>query len=448
MSDEQWQVIHGDALAVLKTMESNSVDAVVTDPPYDLLSGKGGFMGMKWDATGIAFNPLLWQEVLRVAKPGAHVLSFGGTRTQHRMVCAIEDAGWIVRDMIQWLYSTGFPKSTDVSKAIDRMLGREREVIGQWTPTGTARPDGDGKGYRGKGTTAALEDYNPRDVTVPITAPASDEAKQWEGWGSALKPAAEPICLARKPIAEGTVARQIMATGTGALNIDGTRVAGDIPKAGKGTGWAAQDAANAEAGYRPKAYYAEQDGVDYTPNAGGRWPANVVFTCCGLDPHADGCPVKELDRQSGISSSESCGAFRGMGGKNGRYGPIGIGDPRIPYGDVGGSSRFFYVTKPDQVERGMGLGGKKNIHATVKPLDLLRYLCRMITQPDGLVLDPFCGSGTTGMACMYEGFRFIGIDQDETYVDISKRRIAASVTARLTNHVPEKITPGQMSLFD
>ena len=201
-------IIHGDCLEVLMTLEDNSIDSIVTDPPYEL-----GFMGKSWDSTGIAYNVELWKECLRVLKPGGHLLAFGGTRTYHRMACAIEDAGFEIRDCIQWLYGSGFPKSLDVSKAIDKKLGAERKTVGlkPYTNDGSIRGNSYNKGGYER-------------VQLPITAPATPEAKQWEGWGTALKPANEPIVLARKPLSEKTIAENVMKWGTGGLNIEGCRI--------------------------------------------------------------------------------------------------------------------------------------------------------------------------------------------------------------------------------
>jgi DNA modification methylase len=351
------QVLHGNSLEVLKTLEDNSVDSIVTDPPYEL-----GFMGKKWDSTGIAYNVDLWKECLRVLKPGGHLLAFGGTRTYHRMACAIEDAGFEIRDCIQWIYGSGYPKSLDISKAIDKKLGAKREVVGK----GQA---GLAKGFSrdtGSHTVGYKEVYD-------ITVPASPEAKQWEGWGTALKPANEPIVLARKPISEKTIAENVMKWGTGGLNIDGCRIpAGEnelkptvrgtgIHKTGNErlTGWNRDD----------------YDGT-YTPNEAGRFPANVI-----LDEEAG----RMLDEQQE------------------------------------GASRFFYCAKASRKERGEG-----NNHPTVKPVKLMEYLITLITPPNGIILDPFFGSGTTGVAAVNLGFNYIGIELDEQYVEIARRRINAA----------------------
>ncbi len=376
------QVLHGNSLEVLKTLEGNSVDSIVTDPPYEL-----GFMGKKWDSTGIAYNVDLWKECLRVLKPGGHLLAFGGTRTYHRMVCAIEDAGFEIRDCIQWLYLTGFPKSHNISKAIDKKLGAEREVVGA-NPNHRPVSGVNYKGIYAGGNTGASV----------ITAPATPEAQQWEGWGTALKPANEPILLARKPISEKTIAENVLKWGTGGLNIDGCRIGTDI------VGW----------GGRPSSGYSGRLDTDTSGKprpVEGRFPANVI-----LDEEAGAL----LDQQSGISKPR-----KGRTGKRGGtawHGQKGIGTPdkigRWPSDSGGGASRFFYCVKASKKERGEG-----NNHPTVKPVKLMEYLITLITPPNGIVLDPFLGSGTTALAALNLGRFFIGIELNEEYCEIARRRI-------------------------
>jgi site-specific DNA-methyltransferase (adenine-specific) len=390
----------------MKGLPDNSIDSIVTDPPYEL-----GFMGKKWDSTGIAYNVELWQEVLRVLKPGGHLLAFGGTRTYHRMACAIEDAGFEIRDCIQYLYGSGFPKSMDISKAIDKKAGAERKVIGQLKRNDRVLPSGQG-GYHGR----LHEQYQEKGrelIKLDITAPSTDEAKQWDGWGTCLKPANEPIVVARKPISEKTIAENVMKWGTGGLNIDGCRIeSNNMPKGCNGTGFASIMKTNVEQGYRPLDYYEEQDGFKYTPSELGRFPANVI-----LDEEAG----KLLDEQSGISKSSkgittssptALGQSSGWNSYNNR--PVEF----VNYGDSGGASRFFYCAKASKKERGEG-----NNHPTVKPISLMRYLVRLITPPNGIVLDPFTGSGTTLIASKLEGFSFVGIEQAEEYCEIAKARL-------------------------
>ncbi|MFN9113516.1 MAG: DNA methyltransferase, partial [Bacteroidota bacterium] len=397
---------HGDNREVLKTFEDNSVDSIVCDPPYEL-----GFMGKKWDSTGIAYDVSLWTECLRVLKPGGHLIAFGGTRTYHRMTCAIEDAGFEIRDSILWVYATGFPKSHDVSKAIDKQAGAEREVVGK------ATRHGGGKSQIIKG------DYNP-----PITAPATTEAQQWSGWGTALKPAIEPAVLARKPII-GTVADNVLAWSVGGINIDGCRIATDDNLNG---------GAYASSGTeRNDGWGMQRGGAGEYVQPSGRWPANII-----LDEES----AKMIDEQSGERKGMSGGGHRKQ--KSNIMPSIQVGKVsehnHLLRNDIGGASRFFYVAKASKSEReagldemelkviadkGNGLGrtcatcgastidgcecedrtyvnpARKNHHPTVKPITLMRHLVRLVTPKGGVVLDPFMGSGSTGCATMLEGMR-------------------------------------------
>ena len=266
-----------DCLEGMKLLDDNSIDSIVTDPPYEL-----GFMGKKWDSTGIAYNIDIWRECLRVLKPGGHLLAFGGTRTYHRMTCAIEDAGFEIRDCIQWLYGSGFPKSHDISKAIDKKLGAERKFICE---NPNARPNSQPK-YSLDG-----QNKNFQISVQPITAPATPEAQQWDGWGTALKPANEPIVLARKPISEKTIAENVLKWGTGGINIDDCRIelqeeGEDKRLGGKGT-WKTEKMAK-------NVYKGGYSGEGVTSSKLGRFPANVI-----LDEKAG----KLLDEQSGILKS-------------------------------------------------------------------------------------------------------------------------------------------------
>lgn len=350
-------VICGDSLAVLPTLDAESADAIVCDPPYGL-----SFMGKEWDhgVPGEAF----WREALRVAKPGAHLLAFGGTRTYHRLACAIEDAGWEIRDCLSWLYGSGFPKSYN----------------GPWG-------------------------------------------------GTALKPAWEPIILARKPLIS-TVANNWMAHLTGGMNVDACRIhsgpsvggnASGASALGQGSGW--------------NAHENRATPIDRSM-ASGRWPANVM-----LDEEA----AAMLDAQTGVQKSGVAGKRNTQNGYGGGWGPID--HVQGGYGDKGGASRFFYVAKASRREREAGLegmpkrtvqtglqdnGGQRtdakviaaNVHPTVKPIALMRWLCRLVAPKGGLVLDPFCGSGSTGCAAVQEGLRFIGIEREPEYAEIAEKRIA------------------------
>ncbi len=331
-----WSVLVGDCRVRLCELGDGSVDSVVCDPPYEL-----GFMGKSWDASGVAYDVGLWGEVLRVLKPGGHLLAFGGSRTYHRLACAVEDAGFEIRDQIMWVYGSGFPKSLNVGK--------------------------------------------------------QDGCEDWQGWGTALKPAHEPIVVARKPLV-GTVAGNVLTYGTGALNIDGGRVAtdDDIPSTTNNN-------------IRGNAYKSDTSGRNrdtvYAQNAAGRWPANLI--------HDGSDEVVEL----------------------------------FPSEKSGSAARFFYCAKTSKKDRNEGLDGmpekrpdqrsktgmgtfdekgvakQANHHPTVKPTELMRYLVRLVTPLNGLVLDPFCGSGSTGKAAVLEGFRFLGIEQDAEYAAIAEARI-------------------------
>jgi site-specific DNA-methyltransferase (adenine-specific) len=419
-----YQILHGNNLDILPTLADNSIDSIVTDPPYEL-----GFMGKKWDSSGIAYSVELWQQCLRVLKPGGHLLSFGGTRTYHRVAVAIEDAGFELRDSIAWLYGSGFPKSLDVSKAIDKAAGAERKVIGtrpQAPKFNLSDKGGTNTGYNKRLEEGALAEFD-------ITAPATLEAQQWRGWGTALKPAFEPVIVARKPI-EGTVANNVLKWETGGLNIDGSRIGTSKPEA-KNT---------------PFNSWRETEGRDDRQNptqtydaTQGRWPANII-----LDPYT----AELLDEQSGTSKSQ--GGTNAIANKRAIYGESKDWQP-FNYGDTGGASRFFYVAKASKRDRNEGLEDldekpstkqfmsgvedegnnvdgssrafanpvAKNFHPTVKPTSLMEYLIKLVTPPNGTVLDPFTGSGSTGKAAILQGFDFIGIEMTEEYLPIIEGRL-------------------------
>jgi site-specific DNA-methyltransferase (adenine-specific) len=489
------RVFLGDCRDVLKSLPDNSVDSIVTDPPYEL-----GFMGKKWDSSGIAYDVDVWSECLRVLKPGGHVLAFGGSRTWHRLAVAIEDAGFQLRDSIAWLYSTGFPKSLDVSKAIDksngetgrkfkftkwmRTTGLTARKIDEITGTNMGghyltdksqpaiptaelwavlRPHcGDVPGWVdelvarieaereviGQHEAPAKSIYsqgeNELSKDVALTAPATPEAQKWQGWGTALKPAFEPVVVGRKPI-QGTVANNVLEWGVGGLNIDGSRIkAQDAPEgrsrhgggiAGNGTS------------------YELPDSVSKMP--AGRWPANVI-----LDEVTAGL----LDEQSGVSKPKP-GRTGRKGGNNGALGEFAGSSPDAigvwPEDLGGGASRFFYVAKASKRDRNEGLeelearrNGKmmrranntsdepsagferfdtepaKNFHPTVKPTQLMRYLIKLVTPAGGTVLDPFTGSGSTGKAALLDGFEFIGAELTGEYLPIIEGRLKWAVENR------------------
>lgn len=490
---------HGDCLTVLRDLPDNSVDSVVTDPPYglsntkpsqvaDVLAAwvtgdteavpakKGGFMGKDWDS--FVPPPAVWAECLRVLKPGGHMAVFAGARTQDLMGLSIRLAGFEIRDTLGWIYGSGFPKSMDVSKAIDRSNGENRNRQYEFTEwmrsTGiTAREIDEATGTNmgshyltdksqpaiatadlfdklrpllpevperierlvAERTGIEWTDYVKREViserpafgiggngilnghsegaTMKVTVSSTDAAKRWDGWGTALKPAIEPIILARKPL-DGTVAANVLEHGVGGLNIDACRVAStDKAKFPSGV------VSSTEAVYGGGGgMYADRPRTE-DKNPGGRFPANVL-----LDEHA----AKEMDRQSGWSKSPTS-TGRGGGGQHGTYSPIS-GQGRVPApGDSGGASRFFpvfkYQSKAPKKERPVIVreDGTKVQHPTVKPLALLDWLVTLTTPPGGLVLDPFAGTGTTLQAARDKGFLAIGVEQDADYVRLIETRL-------------------------
>jgi site-specific DNA-methyltransferase (adenine-specific) len=394
--DVRWSLIAGDCIERLRDLDAASVDAVVTDPPYEI-----AMMGKGWDRTGVAFSPATWREVLRVIKPGGHLVAFGAPRSYHRLACAIEDAGFDIRDSLHWCFGSGFPKSHDVSKAIDKAAGAEREVIRQATRAGNAERRGAGE----QGSTYGDSHGGFTTFSDPVT----ESAKRWDGWGTALKPAHEPIVLARRAL-DGTVSETVLRFGTGAINVEGCRVgAGDIP---------------------------------------GRWPPNVLLS------HVDGCErIGEARIQSTGHYAAARPASATLSGPEGHGGQAGLAERHTrgesvavyrcvegcPVAEIdrqdgrpqGGPSRFFpcfhYEQKAARTERESGLAkaekGWANLHPTVKPVGIMRWLCRLVTPPDGVVLDPFAGSGSTGIAALREGFRFVGIEREDTYISIARRRL-------------------------
>jgi len=517
-------IIQGDCLEEMKKLPGRSIDAIVTDPPYEL-----AFMGKKWDASGIAYNVDMWGECLRVLKPGGHLLAFGGSRTYHRMACAIEDAGFEIRDSIHWVYGSGFPKSLSIDKAIDKLNGRnlqypdfgaylkERRLASGLSMSEIDRKMGTNTAYSwwegrssgiqppskanylilkdilnlddrfdelierieaereviGKaGYTAPTELYQIGELKegirtdVDITAPATSAAKQWAGWGSALKPAHEPVVLARKPLDGCTIAENVLRWGCGGLNITATRIG---TRTENESGWSKTGSKASENRSMSGANYerAPKDEIGL-----GRFPSNLIhdnspavlaeFAKAGTTK--SGAMKKEVPAYEGESTT---GFLRGRSG------------PSNQHGDSGSVARFFmsceftpadyapivYYAKASRAERERGLDGMPTVpaknhttgnngegdhrtigrattlekhplamahnnHPTVKPLSLMRYLCKLITPPGGLILDPFGGSGTTGIAAIKEGFHYILIEQQEEYCEIARKRVAA-VPARL-----------------
>ena len=410
------RVFQGDCRDVLKTLADCSVDSVVTDPPYEL-----GFMGKKWDGTGIAYDLSVWVECLRVLKPGGHVLAFGGSRTWHRMAVAIEDAGFEIRDSIAWMYGSGFPKSLDVSKAIDKAAGAKRERY-RFSNTST------------RVNTYAMDKWSLENVgTRLVDEPITEDAQRWEGWGTALKPAFEPIVVGRKPFAKGsTVAANVLLHGVGGLNIDASRVE-------------AKDQAVLDAAVKRMSGNSVEGALNMAGkstiqpvSAQGRWPANVI-----LDEYSAGL----LDEQSGVSTSK-VGGPRGTK-KKGLFANSEFNKVGTEHNDTGGASRFFYCAKASKRDRNEGLElmedrnlsdrgddgmrdensivtrhtKTKNFHPTVKPTQLMRYLVKLVTPPGGTVLDPFTGSGSTGKAALLDGYVFIGAELTEEYLPIIEGRL-------------------------
>jgi len=410
-------VYHGNCLDELKNLEDNSIDAVVTDPPYEL-----GFMGKKWDNTGIAYNVDVWRECLRVLKPGGHLLAFGGTRTWHRLAVAIEDAGFEVRDSIAWIYGSGFPKSHNISKAIDKLHGAEREVVGR---NPNSRENATKANTLYESGTVGKTDY--------ITEAATDDAKKWDGWGTALKPALEPIVVGRKPVV-GTVAENVLEFGTGGLNIDATRIGTETVTIN-----------TFDNGAKP---FGDAVGEPFTSRESvGRWPANIIL---------DETTAELLDKQSGDRkgmATQKSSALKIYGGNSLNESKTTFPEIRQGFNDSGGASRFFYVAKANKKDRNEGLDAlpdhdwsgdgaaiperanrpfipSKNHHPTVKPTSLMTYLIKLVTPPNGIVLDPFTGSGSTGKAAIRNGFRFVGIELTEEYLPI--------ITTRLDHEIKQK----------
>ena len=413
---ENVKVFHGSNLDVLPFMADNSVDSIVTDPPYEL-----GFMGKKWDSTGIAYSVELWRECLRVLKPGGHLLAFGGSRTWHRLAVAIEDAGFEVRDSIAWLYGSGFPKSLDISKAIDKAAGVEREIVGTHNGSGLTRSN----------VEQGAQKRNVTEWAKYSDEPATPEAQKWQGWGTALKPAFEPVVVARKALI-GTVAENVLEWGVGGLNIDASRI---------GTEQRTYFGGSKLMEVRPW-NETQSDKPEYTVQ--GRWPANII-----LDEYTAGL----LDEQSSITTGK-VGMTGKTGATNSIYGDYAQNKVRTAgVTDKGGASRFFYVAKASKRDRNEGLDAlpdydwrgegaaiperenrpfipSKNHHPTVKPTDLMRYLVKLVTPAGGTVLDPFTGSGSTGKAAILDGYKFIGIELTDDYLPIIEGRLQHATAMR------------------
>lgn len=483
-----YTVHYGDCLEVLPKLAANSVDAIVTDPPYGL-----EFMGKDWDhgVPGVHF----WAEALRVAKPGAHLLAFGGSRTYHRLAVAIEDAGWEIRDTIMWLYGSGFPKSLNVDAAIERQeisaierqfcewlrdcsglsaddVGTDRFHMQRIEIVNTATKENPRWGRRALVPTSEawqrlktqmtitppdwVEDLVKNPPMPPITHPGqwkkgkgqgTQGSGDWQGWGTALKPAHEPIIVARKPL-QGTVAANVLQWGTGAINVDGCRVSGT---------WERSTTTRCDI-RGGRTVGGNSGGIECEPqsaHANGRWPANVVH-----DGSAEVTRLFPVTTSGKMQAGQQRRASRNGGGYHGNFPDEATAVDT--YGDTGSAARFFYCAKASKADRDEGLEGfevrragamsgnnggsgprmagdgvtpvdpvfRRNHHPTVKPTSLMRWLVRLVTPPNGVILDPFTGSGSTGKAAMLEGFRFIGIEQDAEYCEIARARIGYAVADR------------------
>ena len=405
-------IINNDNLVALKKLEDNSIDSVVTDPPYGL-----SFMGKQWDYD--VPSKELWLEVFRVLKPGGHLLSFGGSRTYHRLAVGIEDAGFEIRDQIMWVYGSGFPKSLNIGKAVDKLQGNERVVVGN-------RKAHDIRGNALMEATVPEYKKEISQIEINITKGNSP----YEGWGTALKPAHEPIVLARKPLAEKTVAKNVLKWGTGGINIDDSRVGNEERTVPIHSDDKKDD--TTIFGLHPTIQH------ERVATTEGRFPANFIHD--GSDEVVDMFP----DSKSNWKNKD---IHKGDLGISNNFGASGITGNH--YDDSGSASRFFYCAKASKSERNAGLDGfekrftktmndgiggrehnekqptayNSNHHPTVKPIALMRYLARLITPKQGTVLDPFMGSGTTGIACKLEGFNFVGIEIDPEYFKIAEARI-------------------------
>jgi site-specific DNA-methyltransferase (adenine-specific) len=431
-------LLNGNCLDVLKTLKDNSIDSIVTDPPYGL-----SFMGKKWDYDVPSVE--MWDECFRVLKPGGHLLSFAGARTYHRMAVNIEDAGFEIRDQIMWVYGSGFPKSLNIGKAVDKLQGNEREYVGE-------KVRGDVQKAKQSGNTFAKADANKnnKDIFGYGTEVLTKGNSEHEGWGTALKPAHEPIVMARKPLSEKTIAKNVLRWGTGGINIDGCRVdfqGIDDEKESKGKNQHSKYPNSVEKNPAKNGIYHpdKRPPEDYNPT--GRFPANFIHD--GSDEVVGLFPDTKPSRKGKPRGTKKKGMFA-----NSDFNKVGT-----EHNDEGTAARFFYCPKANKKERNagceniakksrstankmMGQSGKMktgsgndrttefhNNHPTVKPLELMKYLCRLVTPKKGTVLDPFMGSGTTGIAAKLEGFSFVGIELDADYLEIAK--------ARLDAHEPE-----------
>lgn len=446
-NNDSYKIYHGNMLEEILELEDNSIDSIVTDPPYEL-----GFMGKSWDASGVAFQKDTWEKCFRVLKPGGHLLAFGGSRTYHRIACAIEDAGFELRDTIMWLYGSGFPKSMNIGKAVEsyEKLGnastRNKRKIEQACDGDSFIVKQTNNGAMGEIVEASRKHYTP----------GTENAKKWDGWGTCLKPAFEPVIVARKPL-DGTCANNILTYGVGGLNIDECRIELEEDYEFKTTN---RKSRSEDYVFNDKTSgFKNENNDNASANPQGRFPANVILTYDETD-FDEVCGDMPITKSSGGKMSQP--DLRDVGKKS----KESIGVDKLSFGQVsnvermesnyiapsneGSAARYFYCAKASKKDRDEGLeefqekktgelqGGrkegsagsiKKNIHPTVKPTTLMQYLVRLVTPKGGTVLDPFMGSGSTGKATMIENvernadYKFIGIEMTEDYLDIAKARI-------------------------
>ena len=461
---EQYKIINGDSLEVLDTIPENSIDAIITDPPYEL-----GFMGKSWDASGIAYNVELWKKALKVLKPGGYLLAFGGTRTFHRIACAIEDGGFEIRDTIMWLYGSGFPKSLNIGLAIDKKNGVESIDTGVASPN--ARPNCDKSNTLYESGTVGKE-FNIKKAT-----------NEWDGWGTCLKPAYEPIIVARKPF-KGSLVDNVLEYGVGGLNIDGCRIPFNGDK------WESQKTGSSSKAFNLNDQQREAGtgvlaGYECTANDNGRFPANIIHD--GSEEATKGMPIG--GQNGSISKPYDM--------NNRVYGEYGQCNTWEAYQDSGSAARYFYCAKASSKDRDEGLNGfdvintgelqggrkdgtagsimknadgttrvnpyagtgapKKNVHPTVKPTELMQYLVRLVCPKGATILDIFNGSGSTGKAVAFENreremnYSYIGIELDPEYCKISEGRIDYVLNKYkydILDEQEDNKKKGQLSLFD
>lgn len=467
MDEKPYKIINGNSLDVLDTLEENSIDAIITDPPYEL-----GFMGKSWDKSGIAYNVNLWKKALKVLKPGGFLLAFGGSRTYHRIACAIEDGGFEIRDTIMWLYGSGFPKSMNIGLAIDKKNGVESETVG-------IGKCGESRLFGGL-----------KEETHDTSYAIKKARNEWNGWGTCLKPAFEPIIMARKPF-NGNLVDNVLENGVGGLNIDECRIAfEDTPNP------ATNPKYRKNAGYKlPEKGQISKGAVSFTSSKNetndlGRFPANVILTYDKADEKEVCGGMPETKSNSGEPNYE----FGNQNNPSHLYTNIKSGQH---FGDEGSAARYFYCAKASKKDRDGGLykfeslstgelqGGikegsagsimknadgttrvnpyagtgspKKNIHPTVKPVELMQYLVRLVSPKGSTILDIFNGSGSTGKAVMFENrernanYKYIGIELEKQYCEISEYRIDYALNKfkyDILDEIEDNEKKGQLSLFD